>query len=80
MVFSNASFWVFFSYIAAPPPYNPYAAYPVPPVPMTSPSPVPPTAYAPVQVIIFDLLHNLSVVVLSLSWTVNLFLTESFKA
>jgi hypothetical protein len=31
-------------------------------------------------VIIFDLLHNLSVVVLSLSWTVNLFLTESFKA
>ena len=36
-----------------PPPYNPYAAYPVPPVAMTSPSPVTgPTAYAPVQVIL----------------------------
>jgi len=37
-------------YITAPPPYNPYAAYPVPPVAMTSPAPVTgPTAYAPVQ-------------------------------
>lgn len=45
-------FCVSFSYIAAPPPYNHYAAYSVPPVAMTSPSPVPgPTAYAPVQVL-----------------------------
>ncbi|KAL6638716.1 hypothetical protein ACP70R_023575 [Stipagrostis hirtigluma subsp. patula] len=44
------SMWGTAGYIAAPPPYNPYAAYPVPPVAMTSPSPVPgPTAYAPVQ-------------------------------
>ncbi|KAK1608660.1 hypothetical protein QYE76_032333 [Lolium multiflorum] len=43
------SMWGTAGYLAAPPPYNPYAAYPVPPVPMTSPSPVPPTAYAPVQ-------------------------------
>ncbi|RCV30456.1 hypothetical protein SEVIR_6G104300v4 [Setaria viridis] len=43
------SMWGTAGYIAAPPPYNPYA-YPVPPVAMTSPSPVPgPTAYAPVQ-------------------------------
>lgn len=56
LVFYNACFWVFFSYMAAPPPYNPYAGYPVPPVPMASPSPVPgPTAYAPVQVINLDL-------------------------
>uniref|UniRef100_A0A453RWF4 RRM domain-containing protein n=1 Tax=Aegilops tauschii subsp. strangulata TaxID=200361 RepID=A0A453RWF4_AEGTS len=44
------SMWGTAGYMAAPPPYNPYAGYPVPTVPMTSPSPVPgPTAYAPVQ-------------------------------
>ncbi|KAG0523136.1 hypothetical protein BDA96_07G098000 [Sorghum bicolor] len=44
------SMWGTPGYITAPPPYNPYAAYPVPPVAMTSPSPVTgPTAYAPVQ-------------------------------
>ncbi|NP_001149394.1 uncharacterized protein LOC100283020 [Zea mays] len=44
------SMWGTPGYITAPPPYNPYAAYPVPPVAMTSPAPVTgPTAYAPVQ-------------------------------
>jgi hypothetical protein len=72
---------VFFSYIAAPPPYNPYAGYPMPPVPMTSPSPVPgPTAYAPVQVINLNLLPNLSIVVFSFSWIMTLFSSQSLKA
>lgn len=35
----------------APPPYDPYGGYPVPPVPMPAPSPVPaPSSYVPVQV------------------------------
>ncbi|XP_010259754.1 PREDICTED: cell wall integrity protein scw1 [Nelumbo nucifera] len=34
----------------APPPYDPYGGYPVPPVPMPTPAPVPaPSGYAPVQ-------------------------------
>ncbi|XP_048549893.1 RNA-binding protein with multiple splicing-like [Triticum urartu] len=50
------SMWGTAGYMAAPPPYNPYAGYPVPTVPMASPSPVPgPTAYAPVQVINLNL-------------------------
>ncbi|XP_022716531.1 RNA-binding protein with multiple splicing 2-like isoform X2 [Durio zibethinus] len=32
-----------------PPPYDPYGGYPVPPVPMPTPSPVPPSSYVPVQ-------------------------------
>lgn len=36
----------------APPPYDPYGGYPVPPVPMPAPTPVPaPSSYVPVQVI-----------------------------
>lgn len=36
----------------APPPYDPYAGYPVPPVPMPAPAPVPaPSSYMPVQVL-----------------------------
>lgn len=45
----------------APPPYDPYGGYPVPPVPMPAPSPVPaPSSYVPVQVIpqIKDYLSN----------------------
>lgn len=37
----------------APPPYDPYGAYPVPPVPMPAPAPVPaPSSYVPVQVML----------------------------
>lgn len=37
----------------APPPYDPYGGYPVPPVPMPAPAPAPiqaPSSYVPVQV------------------------------
>uniref|UniRef100_A0A0D3GXZ4 RRM domain-containing protein n=2 Tax=Oryza TaxID=4527 RepID=A0A0D3GXZ4_9ORYZ len=56
------SMWGTPGYIAAPPPYNHYAAYSVPPVAMTSPSPVPgPTAYAPVQTLLpLPILYNFS--------------------
>lgn len=37
----------------APPPYDPYGGYPVPPVPMPTPAPVPaPSSYVPIQVMI----------------------------
>ena len=37
----------------APPPYDPYGAYPVPSVPMPAPAPVPaPSSYVPVQVML----------------------------
>lgn len=40
------------SYAAPPPPYDPYAGYPVPPVPMPPPAPVAaPSSYVPVQVV-----------------------------
>lgn len=45
---------VWCSYMAPPPPppFDPYGAYPVPPVPMPAPAPVPaPSSYVPVQVI-----------------------------
>ncbi|KAF5183148.1 Rna-binding protein with multiple splicing [Thalictrum thalictroides] len=43
--------WGHQGYMAPPPPqYDPYAAYPVAPVPMPAPAPLPsPTGYAPVQ-------------------------------
>lgn len=35
----------------APPPYDPYGVYTVPPVPMPAPAPRPaPSSYAPIQV------------------------------
>ncbi|KAJ9693477.1 hypothetical protein PVL29_012310 [Vitis rotundifolia] len=46
-----APVWGPHGYMApAPPPYDPYGAYPVPPVPMPAPAPVPaPSSYVPVQ-------------------------------
>ena len=39
--------------MAPPPPYDPYGAYPVAPVPMPTPAPVPaPSSYVPIQVIV----------------------------
>lgn len=41
----------------APPPYDPYAGYPVAPVPMPAPAPVAaPSSYVPVQVILSPIL------------------------
>ena len=37
----------------APPPYDPYGIYPVPPVLMLAPAPVPaPSSYVPIQVML----------------------------
>lgn len=49
-----------FRYMApAPPPYDPYAGYPVTPVPMPSPAPVAaPSSYVPVQVIVTFIISN----------------------
>ncbi|KAK9282471.1 hypothetical protein L1049_005389 [Liquidambar formosana] len=46
-----APVWGPHGYMApAPPPYDPYGGYPVPPVPMPAPAPVPaPSSYVPVQ-------------------------------
>ncbi|GAB4850451.1 hypothetical protein Ancab_029755 [Ancistrocladus abbreviatus] len=46
-----APVWGPHGYMApAPPPYDPYAGYPVPPVPMAAPAPIPaPSSYVPVQ-------------------------------
>ncbi|KAI5679531.1 hypothetical protein M9H77_00758 [Catharanthus roseus] len=46
-----APVWGPHGYMApAPPPYDPYGGYPVPPVPMPAPTPVPaPSSYVPVQ-------------------------------
>lgn len=50
-----------FRYMAPPPPspYDPYAGYPVAPVPMPTPAPIAaPSSYVPVQVKWFNLLIN----------------------
>jgi len=46
--------------MAPPPPYDPYAAYPVPQVAMPAPAPAPlpaPSGYAPVQVVVYACCH-----------------------
>ncbi|XP_044486515.1 RNA-binding protein with multiple splicing 2-like [Mangifera indica] len=47
----SAPVWGPHGYMApAPPPYDPYGGYPVPPVPMPTPAPVPaPSSYVPIQ-------------------------------
>lgn len=48
---SDYCFWIRYM-TPAPPPYDPYTGYAVPPVPMPAPTPVPaPSSYAPVQVL-----------------------------
>lgn len=46
----------------APPPYDPYAGYHAPPVPMPAPAPIAaPSSYVPVQVFSFAIIYLESV-------------------
>lgn len=53
----------------APPPYDPYAGYHAPPVPMPAPTPIAaPSSYVPVQVELHFFHHFIYMVLLLSTW------------